>query len=122
MHNMLAEAIVRIAELADFKTDEVMVIDMLTRPDTKNFRPGMPMDTLRLSLSHSPDGDVMKLHVSLVKIKSNGTELSRQEKVVLWSEARHFLRGLFTTQKLFDFKQHAPFYRILTDEGRKQTV
>ena len=84
------------------------------------------MDTLTLTLTNQKVGDkgIQDVTVSIKhkKVAANGQLIMSSTKELPWAEARHFLRALLATQKLFDFKQHEPFYTIINDEGRKQTV
>jgi len=127
MHNMLAETLAEVASNAirSEPNGTSVVVDLLVKPDVKHFKQGMPMDTLSVTfvnrVSEASTAEVTVV-IRLKKVLAKGQVLLNGFKELPWDQARHFLRAQFATQKLFDFKQHEPFYTLTTDEGHKQTV
>lgn len=132
MNNMLAETMSHIAQgwQYEFSTGTRVTFELLVKPDVKNFRQGMPMDTLTVVFINTeppklmPAGTMGKalVTISYKKVAANGTFVRSGTGVYEWDEARHFLRALFTGQKLFDFKHHEPFYTVSHEDGRTQKV
>jgi hypothetical protein len=132
MNNMLAETIVHIAEgwQHEFGVGTRVTFEMLVKPDVKHFRQGMPMDTLTVTFVNTRPAEVRPagtmgrtlVTVNHKKVAANGVTIGSGSKELEWDGARHFLRALFTGQKLFDFKQHGPFYTVSHEDGRTQTV
>jgi hypothetical protein len=128
MNNMLAETMSEVAATAiRHRRDGVAVtFDMLVKPDVKHFKQGMPMDVLSVTFVNHRVGEHgiedVTVVIRLKKVSAKGQMLMNGSKELQWAEARHFLRAQFATQKLFDFKQHEPFYTVTDENDHKQTV
>jgi hypothetical protein len=122
MHNMLSDAIVDAMQgwRFEYGSSTLILFAINVLPETKKYRPGMPLNTLSVEIRcHSDEQITINWSIASQNL---GQVLKSGCQNCTWADAKSFFRGTLSLVKAFDFKFRDPFFRVTRDDGHKQIV